>query len=451
MPARTRPPAAARTAAVLALAGSVVLVVVAIAFVAQHPLEVLGAIVLLLVAVTLAWMAATRHRFRVLMGALAVAALVGAVVVVVVAGRGFLFIVAMVVLAALVSVSGAAGLRWDVANAVASRWSPAAPAQRGVLLMNPKSGGGKAQRFDLASEAARRGVESIVLDPGDDLRALAEAAVRRGADVLGMAGGDGSQAIVAAVAAEHDVGYVCIPAGTRNHLALDLGVDRNDVVGALDAFGAAVQTRMDIATMDGRTFVNNVSLGVYAHIVASQDYRDNKLRTAAAALPNLLGPAAPPSGLRLRSPGGAEIEDPQIVIVSNNPYRLERLAGFGTRAHLDRGVLGVAALRLNNAADVARFIAAEAAGRVDRFPGWVSWQAPTLDIAAPGEVAAGVDGESCRERPPVRFEIRPRCLQARIAPHHPGISPAARQPGVGRSTFLGLARVAAGRHSGLVQ
>ena len=451
MPAHARPPAAARTAAVLALAGSVALVVVAITFVAQHPLDVVGAVVLLLLAVALAWTAATRHRFRVLIGGLAVVALIGAVVVVVVGGRGLLFILAMVVLAGLVSMSGGAALRWDIANAVAARWSPAAAARHGVLLMNPKSGGGKVQRFDLPGECARRGIEPIVLDPGDDLRALAEAAVERGADVLGMAGGDGSQAIVAGVAAEHDVGYVCVPAGTRNHLALDLGVDRNDVVGSLDAFGAAVHTRMDIATVDGRVFVNNVSLGVYAEIVASDEYRDNKLRTAAAALPNLLGPAAAPSGLRLRPPGGPDIEDPQIVIVSNNPYRLERLAGFGTRPHLDRGVLGVAALRLDNAAAVAGFIAAEAAGRVDRFPGWVSWQAPTLDIAAPGEVAAGVDGESCTEQPPVRFEIRPRCLQARIAPHHPGISPAARRPGVGRSTFLGLARVAAGRHSGLVQ
>jgi diacylglycerol kinase family enzyme len=451
MPARTRPPAAPRTAAVLALVGSVALVVVAITFVAQHPAEVLGAVVLLLLGVALAWTAATRHRLRVLIGAFAVVALIGAVVLVVVAGRGFLFIVAMVALASLVSMSGGAALRWDVANAVASRWSPAPPARHGVLLMNPKSGGGKVQRFDLPGEAARRGIEPIVLDPGDDLRALAEAAVERGADVLGMAGGDGSQAIVAGVASEHDVGYVCVPAGTRNHLALDLGVDRKDVVGALDAFGSAVQTRMDIATVDGQVFVNNVSLGVYAAIVASEEYRDNKLRTAAASLPNLLGPDAPPSGLRLRPPGGDEIEDPQIVIVSNNPYRLERLAGFGTRPSLDRGVLGVAALRLNSAADVARFIAAEAAGRVDRFSGWVSWQAPSLDVTAPGEVAAGVDGESCIERPPVRFEIRPQCLQARIAPHHPGISPAARRPGVGRSTFLGLARVATGRHSGLVQ
>ena len=63
-----------------------------------------------------------------------------------------------------------------------------------------------------------------------------------------MAGGDGSQALVAQVAMEHDVAYVCIPAGTRNHLALDLGLDRDDVVGALDAFRAGTERPIDLAS-----------------------------------------------------------------------------------------------------------------------------------------------------------------------------------------------------------
>ena len=46
-----------------------------------------------------------------------------------------------------------------------------------------------------------------------------------------MAGGDGSQAMVATVAAEFGLPMVVVPAGTRNHLALDLGLDRDDVVG----------------------------------------------------------------------------------------------------------------------------------------------------------------------------------------------------------------------------
>ena len=117
--------------------------------------------------------------------------------------------------------------------------------------MNPRSGGGKVERFHLAEEARRRGIETIELRPGDDLRSLAVDAVAS-ADVIGMAGGDGSQALVAEVAMQHDVPYVCVPAGTRNHLALDLGLDRDDVVGALDGFVAGVPHRIDVGFVNGR-------------------------------------------------------------------------------------------------------------------------------------------------------------------------------------------------------
>jgi hypothetical protein len=109
-------------------------------------------------------------------------------------------------------------------------WPTARPPERPVLFFNPLSGGGKAERFDLAGEARRRGIEPIELRRGDDLERLVRDAVSRGADALAMAGGDGSQAVVAMVAAELDLPYACIPSGTRNHFALDLGVDRNDVV-----------------------------------------------------------------------------------------------------------------------------------------------------------------------------------------------------------------------------
>ena len=107
---------------------------------------------------------------------------------------------------------------------------------------------------------------------------------RGGADAIGVAGGDGSQAVVAEIASAHDIPYVCIPAGTRNHFANDLGVDRSDVVGALDAFAHGSERRIDLARLNGRVFVNNASLGVYAKIVQSERYRDAKLETVARAV-----------------------------------------------------------------------------------------------------------------------------------------------------------------------
>jgi diacylglycerol kinase family enzyme len=156
----------------------------------------------------------------------------------------------------------------------AASTTPARP----VLLINPRSGGGKAERYNLVTECRARGIEPVVMKEGDDLASIAAAAVSSGADVIGMAGGDGSQAIVASIASSHDIPYVCIPAGTRNHFALDIGVDREDVIGALDAFHDGSERRIDLGQVNGRIFVNNASMGFYGRIVQSPEYRDAKLR-----------------------------------------------------------------------------------------------------------------------------------------------------------------------------
>ena len=160
----------------------------------------------------------------------------------------------------------------------------------------------------------------MVLQPGEELVALAEAAVAGGADVIGMAGGDGSLALVAGVAARHQVPMVVVPAGTRNHLAMDLGLDRGDVVGALDAYGAAVERAVDLGDVNGRPFVNNVSLGLYAEIIRSPAYRDAKLDTTLSALPGLLGPGSAPFDLRFTDPAGKRHTGAHLVQVSNNRY-----------------------------------------------------------------------------------------------------------------------------------
>ncbi len=303
---------------------------------------------------------------------------------------------------------------------------PVGRAERGVLIMNPKSGGGKAERFDLAGEARRRGIEPIVLHRGDDLVALARDAVERGADVLAMAGGDGSQALVASVAAETGVAYICVPAGTRNHFALDLGLDRDDVVGALDAFGEAIERRVDLATVGDRVFVNNVSLGVYAKIVQSDEYRDAKRETAATMLPELLGPDAEPFGLHFTGPDGLHHRGAQMVLVANNPYVLTLADGFGTRARLDTGELGVASVEVRGPADVTQLVAAQTARRPQLFRGWHEWTTPRFVVDSDRPIEAGVDGEALVLDPPLVFESRPAALRVRIPAHAPGRSPAAR-------------------------
>ena len=154
-------------------------------------------------------------------------------------------------------------------------WRPADPPRRPVLFVNPQSGGGKAARASLVERARERGIDALILDPNRHLGELANEAVGDGADMLGMAGGDGSLAIVATVALTHGLPFACVPAGTRNHFALDLGVERHDLVGALDAFGKdAVERSTDVGEVHGRVFLTNVSLGIYGEAVQRENSRD---------------------------------------------------------------------------------------------------------------------------------------------------------------------------------
>ncbi|HWJ97060.1 MAG TPA: diacylglycerol kinase family protein, partial [Acidimicrobiales bacterium] len=338
-------------------------------------------------------------------------------------------------------------LRRDPATlkALPTPGTPVGPAERGVLIVNLKSGGGKAEQLGLEDECRKRGIEPIVLGPDDDLRELAEQAVERGADVLGMAGGDGSQALVASVASAHDLPHVCIPAGTRNHFALDLGLDRDDVIGALDAYGDAVERRIDLAEVNGRVFVNNVSLGVYAKIIQSPGYRDAKGQTAASMLPELLGPDAEPFDLRFEGPDGVDHAGAQVIQVSNNPYVLSSLAGFGSRARLDTGELGLAAAEIGKAADVAAFVAADAAGRLGSFAGWSEWTAERFTVTSDSPIEAGIDGEALVFDAPLEFRALPGAVRVRLPHDAPGYSPAAIEAHSPAWTIGALFRAAAGR------
>ena len=276
------------------------------------------------------------------------------------------------------------------------------PAAHGVLIVNLRSGDGKAQRHHLVEHCTRRGIEVVVLRPGDDLEQLARAAIDAGADVIGMAGGDGSQAVVASVASERGVAMVVVPAGTRNHLALDLGLDRREVVEALDAFGEAKQRCVDVGDVNGRAFVNNVSLGLYANIVRSPEYRDAKVETALSALPTMLGPASRPFDLDFAGPDGAHHEGAHVIQISNNPYR----RGSTTRPRLDTGRLGVVTLEINDDRAFGALLAATTTGNPERYEGFTTWTAETFEVTSRSPVDAGLDGEAVVLDAPLRFSIR---------------------------------------------
>src|ERR1019366_3280219 len=284
----------------------------------------------------------------------------------------------------------------------------AAPQQRPFVIMNPRSGGGKVAKFGLADKAAALGAEVALLEgPGIvDVAALARHAVDGGADLLGGAGGDGTQALVAGIAAGRDIPMLVISAGTRNHFALDLGLDRDDPSTCLDALTDGVELRIDLGLIGDRTFVNNASFGGYAQVVQSPAYRDEKTSTALAMLPDLLT-GHQGAHLIVRADGQVILDGPQAVLVSNNPYETGDIAGLGRRARLDQGVLGVVGVKVGNAVQAAGLLRRPQRSRSLTV---LTAREVVIDADQP-QIPVGIDGESVLMPTPVRCTIRPLSLR----------------------------------------
>jgi diacylglycerol kinase family enzyme len=389
----------------------------------------LGVLVCIAVAIVAAWFAVVRRGSpRVIGTVVAVVALVGAGALLF-RNNGWGFLVVLVVGVAIFHAAARAAFR------VHLRLPPAPPPRHAVLFVNPWSGGGKAAKVGLAGEAARRGIRTVELRRGDDLEQLVADAVAAGADGLAAAGGDGTQAIVANAAARHGLPYACIPAGTRNHFALDLGVDRDDVVGALDAFVDGGEHLVDLGEVNGRVFVNNVSMGLYAEAVQSKGYRDAKIRTLLDTVPAVFGPTGSELDLQWVAPDGAVHASAATILVSNNAYRLGHVVGSGTRPRVDSGRLGIAVVPARSE---------DGAGRHGPAP-LRQWSTAEFEVNSAHPVPLGIDGEAVVLEPPVRFRIRPRTLRVRISPRHPGASPSAMEPDRLGDSVHALAAIAAGR------
>ncbi|MEU1479142.1 diacylglycerol kinase family protein [Streptomyces sp. NPDC005760] len=396
--------------ALLCLAGVVAAVVAA----GQWLLPLLGLVGLGLAAAGIWWALAHRGLARLCGALLAVAAPVAVLVLYAVSGMWPYAAAAMGLWVAALACARSALRRLRAPRGVHSR--PVRPPRRPVLIMNPRSGGGKVGEHGLVERAEALGARVVLLDvdTSPDPAALARQAVAEGADLLGVAGGDGTQALVAGVAAEHDVPFVVLAAGTRNHFAMDLGLDRDDPAAGLDALTHGVEIRVDLGDVAGRPFVNTVSFGTYAEIVQSPDYRDAKTSTTLDLLPDLLVGGA---GAQLTATAdGQQLEAPHALLVSNNPYVQVGPLGVGRRARLDEGRLGVISLRIEGAAQ-----AAEIALLGERASGITSSTSRRVTVEADAEtIPVAVDGEALLLPQPVVCTIRPRALRVRVPRNRPG-------------------------------
>ena len=414
---REQPSAAQRWLARASLAAGVAALVVLLA---AAGVAAAGVLILLVVAeavlVVVGLWLAVAHRDAARIGgiALAIGAVAGAIAIQ--AAHGLLWVVAVAAaLLAAAVFTGERALRAPAASHSAADDPLAKPARHAFLIMNPRSGGGKVARFDLAQRGRQLGAEVALLEGPEhvDVAALARRAVEGGADLLGVAGGDGTQALVAGVAAEAGVPLLVIPAGTRNHFALDLGLDRDDPSLSLSALTDGTNITIDLGDVDGRPFVNNVSFGAYAAVVAQPGYRDDKRGTTLDVLPDLLsGGEGPALTVRVN---GQNTVGPQAALVSNNPYGAGELGDLGRRARIDTGRLGLLMVRVASAGQAAALL------RGRRGPGVDVLTTDEVVVEADaGQVPAGIDGESVVLPSPVHCRIRPRVLTVRLPRDRPG-------------------------------
>jgi diacylglycerol kinase family enzyme len=298
----------------------------------------------------------------------------------------------------IIAVTGAAA---GVAYALAQRRQPHLIAEpeaadsfaHPVLIINPHSGSGKAAKIGLVGKAGDLGIETVVRKKGEKLGALANTAVDNGCDHLIIAGGDGSLARVANVAIERDVPFSCVPSGTRNHFAMDLGLDRSDPTKALATAFGGIEFKVDVGRIGKKLFLNNVSFGIYADAIAETGYRDHKTESIAeAAKENVVDPNA---RLSIQDPDGTIHDDIGVLLASNNPYWFIGAPDFAGRARLDTGTLGVI---LADRASIAETSL--------RHSDLKQWSAPQVTVdSTKKKVHVGIDGSLHKVKAPVDIHV----------------------------------------------
>ena len=313
-----------------------------------------------------------------------------------------------------------------------------------VLVLNPRSGSVQAVRDQLLEAAGRYGVEVREAADPAELVSLARATVADGADVLGVAGGDGSLAAVATVAIEAELPFVCVPAGTRNHFARDLGLDRADPAAAIKAFVAGPERRVDVATVGQRLFLNNASVGVYAALVHEPSYRDDRLGAIDGVLESMLEREALPVHVSFRDGSGNAWSEVLVLFVSNNAYPL---TSFGGRPRLDAGTLEVSALRRTEGQELGRALENLFSGRHQSGEGWARWTTTSLEVDSPtGRMEVGIDGEPVVLDTPIEFKIHAGALRVLVPPSRPvSARPSKSRSPAPRRRMLSIASTPEGR------
>jgi diacylglycerol kinase family enzyme len=283
-----------------------------------------------------------------------------------------------------------------------------------TVLVNADAGGARGHEItgqvrDAFTEAGAS--VDIELRSGSQLERRANA-LAKPATILVAAGGDGTVSTVASAVVANGGTLGILPLGTLNHFAKDLGVPLRLADAARVILTGRV-VKVDVGDVNGRTFVNNSSLGLYPHVVMERERerrRGHRKWIAFAIAVGRTWRRYRRLVVHITRDGVETVIDTPFVFVGNNEYQVSGF-GLGGRSTLTNGTLSLYAARACARLDVLRLLVRTLVERPARGKQLEAWTLHGARIETSlHRMNVAVDGELVRMATPLRYEIRPGAL-----------------------------------------
>ena len=291
-----------------------------------------------------------------------------------------------------------------------------------TVLLNPAAGvtktGERLARVTELFAAAGADARIVMLPSGAHAADAAREAAAAGACAIVAGGGDGTVSAVASVVAGTNAALGVLPLGTLNHFAKDAGIPM-DLEAAVATVLAGHIKAVDTGEVNGRTFLNNASIGIYPDIVVERERLRQLGRwkwTALAIATLRILRRYRRLVVRVAAGDGVEHARTAFVFVGNNEYQVDGLS-LGARTRLDGGRLFAYLAPRVHTRELPTLLALALAGRARERQALESIEATALHVATPGlrRLRVALDGEVIVMRAPLQFRVRPGALRV-IAP-----------------------------------
>lgn len=291
---------------------------------------------------------------------------------------------------------------------------------KAIVLLNSGAGAFVAEHGEPGVEAIAKALSAAGIDaeirivPGEHLAAGAKAAAASPVDVVIAGGGDGTINTVAGALAGTQMPLGILPLGTLNHFARDLGIPF-DLKGAARVIAAQNIHRVDLGEVNGRIFINNSSLGIYARAVLERENFRNRHRlrkwTAMCMAVLKVFRRFPMVQVRIVSDTETILRTTPLVFVGNNRYQLD-LLNVGRRARLDGGEMSLYLVNAQNRWGLLMVTLRALCGRLNQSRDFETFSLSSFSIASRrSRLHVAYDGEVMKAKPPLLYRIAPGALR----------------------------------------